>query len=150
MSAQDNIKVVRKLYDIYNKNDSKNLNALDEVIATNVQLHDPASPSAKSGLQSIKQIESSYINSFPNKSIKIDNIFGSDDYVAVKWTCKGTQKGEFRGFAPTNKAFTITGTSIYRVNDGKVTEIRQNWDRLGLLEQIGAYHTESRQQQISR
>lgn len=140
MPSQDNLNVVRKLYDYYNKNDASHLNVFDEVLASNVQIHDSSLQGTKGDLQSHKQAEAGYIKAFPNKKTKIDSIFGSDDQVVVRCTTTATHKGQFQGISPTNKEIKITGISIYRVSNGKITEIWQNWDHLGLLEQIGEYH----------
>ncbi len=42
------------------------------------------------------------------------------------------------GIAATGKHFAVTGIHIYRVGDGKLQEEWENWDRLGLLRQLGA------------
>ncbi len=135
MPAQQNVNLVRKLFDeVYNK---ENLNLCDEIFAQNIQCHDPAIHNGKSGVQTIKQMENMYNKAFPGKKIKIDDVFATDDQVAVRWTCTGTQKGELQGISPTNKNCKITGISIFRISNGKISEMWQNWDRLGLLEQIG-------------
>lgn len=135
MAIQDNITLTRRLFDeLFTKN---NLKAADEVIATNVKLLDPAAPNFKGGLNEFKERESVFIKAFPNKTAKIDDIFGTEDRVVFRWTCTGVHKGDLQGIAPTNKNFKISGISIYRFNNGKITEIIQMWDRLGLLEQIG-------------
>lgn len=137
MSTQENISIVRKLFALFDKNDTNKMNAFDEMVAPNVQIHDPAIKDAKGGLQAFKQAESSYMKAFPNKTTKIDNIFAADDQVVVHWTVTGTQKGQFNNIAPTNKNFKITGISIYKLNNKKVVEMWQVWDRMGLLEQLG-------------
>jgi predicted ester cyclase len=91
----------------------------------------------KPGPQTIKLAESVYIKAFPNKVTTIDGIIASDNQVVVRWTAKGTQKGEFEGVAPSNREFKITGISIFSIEHNKITEIWQVWDHLGLLEQIG-------------
>jgi steroid delta-isomerase-like uncharacterized protein len=132
---QQNVNVVRKLYeDVFNKN---NLNLLEEIFSPNVIMHDSAIPNRKSGIQSVKQTEQNYQRAFPDKKTKIEDIFGTDEQVTVRWTCTGTHKGELQGISPTNKNFEIMGISIYRLSNGKITEAWQSWDRLGLLEQIG-------------
>lgn len=137
MSAQ-NINLVRKLFDLYNKNDIDRLNAIEEVLAPNLQLHDP-SIANKSGPQALLHAESSYIKAFPNKMTKMDQIFAHEDQVVVRWTTNGTHRGEYQGSGPTNKNFKISGISIYRISNGKISEIWQIWDRLGFLEQIGEF-----------
>jgi steroid delta-isomerase-like uncharacterized protein len=100
-------------------------------------MHDPATPNAKEGLQAFKSSESNYEKAFPNKKIKIDDIFATEDKVVVRWTCTGTHKGNLQGLSPTNKDVKFTGISIYTISNGKITEVNQQWDRLALLEQIG-------------
>lgn len=140
MSSKENIKIVQKLYDYFNRNDIQQLNFLDSMVSPSVQFHDSATPNLTSGLQAVKQAESSYIKAFPNKSAKIDTIFGVEDRVVVRWTVSATHKGQFQGIAPTNKSFKISGITIYRLANDKITEVWQNWDHLGLLEQLGVYH----------
>ena len=40
------------------------------------------------------------------------------------------------GIAPTDKPIHVTGITILRVANGKMVEGWQNWDMLGMLEQI--------------
>jgi predicted ester cyclase len=55
----------------------------------------------------------------------------------VRWTARGTHRGELRGAAPTGKPVVITGISILGVANGKIAEHRLNWDTLGMLQQLG-------------
>lgn len=130
---------LKRLFDeVYTKG---NLAVLKEICSPKIKLHDPAAPNFKGGIEELKERETMYKNAFPNKELKIDELLmAGDDKVIVRWTCKGTHKGELQGMAPTNKNFQITGISIYKLENGKITEIWQNWDRLGLLEQLGEIH----------
>jgi predicted ester cyclase len=40
------------------------------------------------------------------------------------------------GIAPTGKNVHVTGISMLRLADGKFVEAWQNWDMLGMMEQI--------------
>jgi predicted ester cyclase len=42
------------------------------------------------------------------------------------------------GIAPTGNEVAITGITIHRIEDGKIVEEWENWDALGLMQQIGA------------
>lgn len=138
MSAQDNIKLVRQLFDVYNQNNLNKLNAFDDYMAPNVKFQDPVVPNAKLGTESIKQAEKKYVTAFPNKKTTIDDIFATEDRVAVQWTTTGTQKGEFEGHHASNRDFKIRGISLYRISHGKITEVNQVWDREGILAQTGS------------
>ena len=52
-------------------------------------------------------------------------------------SCHGTHKGDLNGIAPTGKQFTISGISIARFVNGKLSEGYVNWDALGLMQQLG-------------
>lgn len=134
-STQQSLTLIKRLFDeVYTKG---NLNLIDELVATNVRRHDPARTEHETGIQAFKELERIYKQAFPNKKLKIDDIMAVDDKVVVHWTCTGTHKGDLEGIPATNRDFKITGITIYRLANGKITELWQNWDRLGLLEQIG-------------
>lgn len=90
-----------------------------------------------SGLAETKKIDSSYIEAYPGKKFIIEEIFGYEDRVMIRWVCHGKHKGKYKGIHPKNPEFAIKGLSIYRIVKGKISEVWQYWDRLGLLEQIG-------------
>ena len=67
----------------------------------------------------------------------IDEMFGSDDRVAVRWTLQATHTGPFAGLPPTQKKATVRGISLYRLHNGKITETRNQADLLALFTQLG-------------
>lgn len=132
---QQNMGTIKKLFEeVYNKG---NLSALDELMESNVKLTDPASPNQGNGIRAIKELQRKYMTAFPGQKLKIDEIFSSDDRVAVRWTMTGVQKGELQDIPASNQQVKVSGISLYRLTNGKITEIHQQWDRLSLLEQIG-------------
>lgn len=136
MASQQNISLVKRLFDeFFNKG---NASIADQFFTNDVKLNDPAAAHFRGGLQGYKELENIYRQAFPNKNTKIDDIFATEDRVIVRWTTQGTQKGDLEGIAPTGKNCKICGISIYKFMNGKISEIYQSWDRLGLLEQIGA------------
>ena len=139
MPSQENMNTVRKLFECLNSNNPNTLNSMDACCSADMKFHDPASTptSAKSGLEAMKQAESTYIKAFPNKSVKIDSILGSEDQVVVRWTATGAHKGPYQNIAPTNKQFKISGITIYRLANNKITDLWQIWDHYGLVEQLG-------------
>jgi len=54
-----------------------------------------------------------------------------------RYTVRGTHKGEFMGIAPTGKSITLTGILISRFAGDKVVEDWNNYDALGMLQQLG-------------
>lgn len=93
------------------------------------------------GPDGVETIVTNFRNGFPDLTWTIEHLFGADAYVAVRWTARGTHDGEFRGHEPTGTEVEFPGTTILRVEDGRVAEGWTVFDALGLLEQIGALDT---------
>lgn len=85
----------------------------------------------------MQKIDRSYIRAYPLKKFTIEEIFLVHDRVFVRWICEGKRQEKYKGIRSKKSAFAIMGLSIYRISKGKIAEIWQYWDRLGLLEQIG-------------
>jgi len=75
---------------------------------------------------------------FPDIKIKIEDAFGANDQVALRWSAIMTHTGEQLGMAPSNREVRISGITITRMRDGRIVEGWDNWDQLGLMKQIGA------------
>ena len=58
-------------------------------------------------------------------------------WLPTRWTATGTHQGQFMSVAPTGKRFTITGITIDRIVNGQIVEEWQEWDALGLMQQLG-------------
>ena len=64
-----------------------------------------------------KVIVHKYIDTFPDTETTLDDIFGEDNKVAVRWTSSFTHNKPYMGFPPTNNKINVTGTSIYRFSE---------------------------------
>ena len=60
------------------------------------------------------------------------------DKVWVLYKGEGTHKGEYRGLAPTGKKIAYEAVCIYRIVSGKIVEMWEVADLLGLYRQLGA------------
>ena len=75
---------------------------------------------------------------FPDLQISVDDLVGEDEKVAWRLTVRGTHRGEFRGIPPTGTEVRFGAQYIFGFRDGKVVERWTNFDRLGVLVQLGA------------
>jgi predicted ester cyclase len=57
--------------------------------------------------------------------------------VATRWTAEGTNNGAFGSVAATGRPVRIGGLVLDRVVDGKVVERWEQWDQMGMLQQLG-------------
>jgi predicted ester cyclase len=58
--------------------------------------------------------------------------------VVTRWRAQGTHEGELMGISPTGNRVEIMGMSIDRIEGGKVVETWDQYDALGMLQQLGA------------
>ena len=75
---------------------------------------------------------------FPDLHQTIEEQIAEGDKVAYRWTARGTHQGELMGLAPTGNRVLFTGISIARLSEGKIEEIWENYNALGMMQQIGA------------
>ena len=131
---QTNLNVVQRFYDAYNK---KNEAILSEVIADDYVDYGHEPPGR--GVQGAKSDYQEFTRAFADARFDIDEMFGSDDRVVVRWTLHATNTGpwERAGLSPTQKKAVVRGISLYRLRDGKITETRNQADLLALFTQLG-------------
>lgn len=81
-----------------------------------------------------------YLEAFPDLSFEIEETISDDqgDRVSVRWTSHGTHEGDLMDIPATGRPVTVGGISVMHIEDGKITEVHNNHDRLGLLEQLDA------------
>jgi steroid delta-isomerase-like uncharacterized protein len=91
--------------------------------------------------EALNQFHASLFAAFPDAQRTVEDQFTDDIHVVTRWTATGTHQGEFMGIAPTGKRVIITGISIHRIADGRIVEEWQQWDSLGLMQQIGVVPT---------
>jgi predicted ester cyclase len=58
------------------------------------------------------------------------------DVVAIRWTARGTSRGEYLGLPPTGDTIDFTGVTMYRLEDNKIAEIWDTRNTLGILHQL--------------
>ena len=113
-----------------------NMALFDKIWATNFVNHDPFHPHV-SDREGYKQWVIIVRTAFPDFKITIEDMIAEGDKVVVRWTFRGTQKGELPGIPPTGKQVTQMGININRIADGKVVESWRSADDFGLLQQLG-------------
>jgi steroid delta-isomerase-like uncharacterized protein len=77
-------------------------------------------------------------SALPDVHIRIEDTIVHGDKAVVRVVLDGTHLGEGLGMPPTARRVSITGIVIVIVAGGQVAEAWNNWDQLGLLQQIGA------------
>jgi steroid delta-isomerase-like uncharacterized protein len=110
-----------------------------QVFADDYIRHDLRPTQATAGPAGQAQIAEQFRNAFPDLEWQINLMLGEDDLVAARWTASGTHTGNWGDIEATGKRAEFSGVNIFRFNnEGKVAEIWNHRDDLGLMEQLGA------------
>ncbi|UWX03611.1 ester cyclase [Pseudoxanthomonas sp. NC8] len=80
-------------------------------------------------------------DAFPDINITVDKQVAEKDLVAVRWTARGTNTGTGNGLPATGRAVHITGTTLFRMADGRIAEEWTCANSLGLMKQLGMLQT---------
>ncbi|HEX3331619.1 MAG TPA: ester cyclase [Gaiellales bacterium] len=110
-----------------------------EVFAEDYVRHDLRPTQAAPGAAGQARIAEQFRQAFPDLQWTVDLVLGEDDLVAARWTATGTNTGSWGGRPPTGRRADFSGVNIFRFGiHGKVVEIWNHRDDLGLMQQLGA------------
>jgi steroid delta-isomerase-like uncharacterized protein len=122
------------------------LDTVDELVAPDFVNHDPSNPDDLRGPEGLKEFVRVYRSAFPDISIRIEDQIAEGDKVVSRWSGSGTQNGKLMGMPASGKQARVTGITIDRLEGGKIIESWNNWDTLGMLQQLGAIPEPARAQ----
>jgi len=108
-----------------------------KVFAQDYVRHDLRPSQAQPGPAGQAKIAGDFRRAFPDLVFKLDLILADADLVAARWTASGTFTGQWGSVQPTGKPATFSGVNIFRFRDGRVVEIWNHRDDLGLMQQVG-------------
>ena len=115
-----------------------NVQFAHEVFADGYVRHDLRPTQAAPGAAGQAQIAEAFRAAFPDLQWRVDLLVAEGDLVAARWTAAGTHTGAWAGLAPTGRHAEFSGVNIFRFDPaGKVVEIWNHRDDLGLQEQLG-------------
>ena len=138
MSAQDNTKLVRAIYDMYNERDIEGIVAR---AATNVEVVSMASGASMQGLEGYRQYLQSWATAFPDSRVEVSSVVAGDQGVVVEFRGKGKHTGPLASpqgeIPPTGKSVDIPFCDVYEIKAGKITSLRNYFDSATMMKQLG-------------
>ena len=137
MSTEDNKALVRRAIEgVWNQG---NVALVDELYAPDVRYQNPGVADVRTR-EEFKRLVTALRSAFPDFHMTIEDMIAAGDQVVFRYTFRGTNTGDFVMPMPlpaTGKQVTMTGIAMDRVASGKVVEILDMADNLGLLQQLG-------------
>ncbi|MGL5924255.1 ester cyclase [Chroococcidiopsis sp.] len=133
-TQEDNKAVIYRYFEeVYNQAREE---VIDEIVAPSYIDYGHNPPGR--GTEGAKQDLRGLLTAFSDLQFTIDDLIAEGNKVVARWTGNVTHSGEFVGVPATGKRVTMTGISIYRLEDKQLIETRNAGDLLGLLQQLGA------------
>lgn len=93
------------------------------------------------GPEGFKPFFQSFRNAFPDIQVTVEDTVIEGDKIAARCTVRGTHAGEGIGLAATGMPVQFSGICIVRVKDGKIIEAWNNFDFMGMFQQLGLTQT---------
>jgi predicted ester cyclase len=130
-STDENQAAVRACFEHASRGD---FDALADVVAPQYVLH----PEEVQGVDGLREMVEGYRRALSGLRVTIDHQIADGDYVATRFTIRGTHDGNLMGTPPTGREVAVTGITISRCEDGRIVEEWELTDTMALLGQIGA------------
>lgn len=130
-----NIEVVKKIFEEINEN--QNLHIYDELCDPQYQFYSPSITPNPLSLKQVKEFAKATIAAFPDVNYNIKEIFADGEYVIVWNIFNGTHEGNYQGIPATGNKIEVSSILIFRLQNGKIVEEREEADMLGAMMKFG-------------
>lgn len=136
MTDKEPTLIHRWFEEVWNKGRAE---AIDELLDRECVAHGLADESGNElrGPEGFKPFFENFRNAFPDIEVIVEETVVEGDKIAARCTVKGTHAGEGIGLAATNRRVQFTGMTMARVKDGKIAEAWNNFDFMGMFQQLG-------------
>jgi steroid delta-isomerase-like uncharacterized protein len=119
-ALEGNKQLVREMNaEVWNKT---NLDIVDSLFTPDFVMHFLPDGSELRGIDSLRAHVLEQHTAFPDWSENIIRIVAEQDLVVIQYISTGTNKGRWLGNSPSGKRIQINEVSIFRIEDGKISE----------------------------
>jgi predicted ester cyclase/ketosteroid isomerase-like protein len=133
MSTEANKDLVRRY--LAGSWDWERLRRINEVLSRDFAYHGPLGRELdRQGYIDALYIEMEAVSDF---FVRIDDLLAEDDRVAVRFCSWFIHHGEFMETDITGRTINVCGESFFRIREGKVCELWEEYDRFAMLKQMG-------------
>lgn len=122
---------LRKVIDIYNSHD---VARFDELLTDDCVL--VRNGVEARGKDAVKRILSKLYRAVPDIEYRIDDVVAAGDKLALRWSGRGTHRGEYMGIAATGRVLTYDGITVYERRGERLQGIWVSANLLGLMRQL--------------
>lgn len=123
------------LRDVFNAHDP---DRCPEYLAADVTWHG-GTLGTVNGLAEVTKVVRGFVTAFPDLRADACDVVADEDTAVVRSVVRGTHRGELLGIPPTGHSVRWDAVDIYRIADGRITEIWARDDLVAILHQLGEY-----------
>jgi steroid delta-isomerase-like uncharacterized protein len=131
---EQNIEIVGKGYKMI---DEGNIEGLMELFAPNFLWYAPSNSPTPWSKEESGELLVMLLNTYSGYTEKIEEIIAVGDKVIARVNSFGTHTGEYLGIPATGKKVEYSSINIFSLKDGKIVEVREDYDSVGLMQQLG-------------
>jgi steroid delta-isomerase-like uncharacterized protein len=123
--------VIRWFDEIWNQG---RLETVDELLTPESILHE--GDLISKGPEEFRQFYHRMHSAFSEIRVTTEAVVCQGDLACVRWSVSMRHSGDGLGMPATGKVVRATGMGMIRIENGKFVEAWQNWDMLGIMQQI--------------
>ena len=133
--VEENVKLVKRWFDeVWNQ---KRSDTISELVSADCVAHGTSETGEElHGPQGFRALQARILETFPDIHFTVHDCFGAGDRVVARWSATMHHRGNGLGIAATGAEVNITGMGMVRIENGKVTEVWDNWDKFAMFQQI--------------
>jgi predicted ester cyclase len=139
MSTESNKEIVRCYFE--EALDKRNLDVLDEIVATDCIIHRPEASEPIRGLEDFKRALERILNVYSEFTTKIHDLIAEEDRVACRLSHRAVNRDDWTSrlgkHSVAGKTVTWQAIAIFRIRDRKIAEEWVCRDELGMLIELG-------------
>ena len=124
---------------VLDHNQAGHVTTFDALLAPDCAVHEylPGVPGAMDR-PAYEQFIAMFRAALPDIQNSVEDIVAERDKVVVRWIGRGTHTGEpLMGVPASGAAVIARGVYVFRIVDGKIVEVWDNWDNLNVMQQLG-------------
>jgi len=131
---EQNKALVKRAMEALSKGD---LDTIKELMAPEFVRYSPSTTIDIRSLEELVEVVKMIHGGLPDINISIEQSYAEGDTVISRYIMRGTHLGEFQGMPATGNKLETSGILIFRIKNGKVVEIREEFDSVGFMQQLG-------------
>jgi hypothetical protein len=96
-----------------------------------------SSPENIVGIDAFKAYYQNFITGFSDRKFTVKNIFGQGDQLVKQWNFTGKHTGDFFGIPATGRTVDLSGVTIAKMVNGKISKEQDFFDNHSFMQQLG-------------